>query len=165
MTLPPFHLSSSPSALSSPYHRPQVFLKPMPPYCTWEHTDLTLACQQGGTDGVWVAPRAHAAQLLDVLSSHQRGACTNAMPAYQCRRTNVIGDLTTAISNCPHHGRRLASGHHVASPPLSGRRLASPRRRLASPLRPSCCGPQEYLLAQALHHPNTLRRHASSELK
>ena len=41
----------------------QVFLKPLPPYCTWEHTELTLACQQGGTDGVWVAPRAHAAQV------------------------------------------------------------------------------------------------------
>ena len=40
---------------SSPLH--QVFLKPIPPWCTWQHTEQTLACQQGGTDGVWVAPR------------------------------------------------------------------------------------------------------------
>jgi hypothetical protein len=113
------------------YERPdQLFVRALPAWCTWPWRTETLACQGGGNDGVWVAPRKDAMQAFNVIASHTRDACSNLSPSFQCHIAMPGGSVE---SNCPHHGRQLRS-----------------------PLKPSCCGPQEFLLAQLLHDPRPL---------
>ena len=118
------------------YVRPdQLFMKALPPWCTWPWHNQTLACQAGGSDGVWVAPRAHAMQMLNVVQRHQRGSCVDLSPSFQCAHDQQGANHPV---NCPHG------------------------RRLHSPLRPSCCGPQEYLISEMLHAPRPLALYADS---
>ena len=123
------------------YARPdQLFAGPVPPWCRWPSATTALACNAPGSDGFWAAPRDLAAQIFgmaEAITHCQRGQ--PHLGSYECQRgpTQVMRYLPP---NCARpSGRRLGRLHG---------------RRLATPLRPACCGEKnEALLARVLHRP------------
>jgi hypothetical protein len=123
----------------------QLFLWPMVPWCQWSFTETTIACQASGTDGVWVAPRAHATQLLAMRQVYVNcGRDGGDAGYYQCM---TMQHGATVPVNC---------GHASFPPKLRG-------RRLGAALSPACCGVNnEHAFAQVLHRPRPLPLYSKS---
>ena len=115
------------------YARPdQFFAGPVTPWCRWPSATTALACHAPGSDGFWAAPRDLAAQIfgmIEALAACQPGQAH--LGSYQCTHGPTQVKAFMPI-NC-----------HIKN-----------GRRLATALRPACCGESnEALLARVLHRP------------
>lgn len=111
------------------YARPdQLFFVPLPTPCRFPFHRTVFACQAGGSDGLWVASRQNASQILSVLDEHSK--CTDESPVYQC------------MTNRQKHLRVDPGLHSVCK-----------HKALQ---QPACCGPGEMMLAHSLAAPSAL---------
>jgi hypothetical protein len=110
--------------------RPDQFItRPMPSLCDFNYTNVVFACGAGGSDGLWVAPRQMATQLLNVVHEHTR--CDSSSKLWQCSSRQALPRGPTGLPPSCHSAKRRY-------------------------LTPSCCGPGEFLLQHALSSPSLL---------